>query len=96
MGNDVYCPLLAVTRNRESTECIRQSCGWWDSGGLCCSIKTMAEFQRLGTGRGIAALDQLQSSLDARLGDLLYKLDRLLVEPKGGREAGGVRFPGGE
>jgi hypothetical protein len=82
MGNDVVCPLSTEGEPRTAVVCVGPKCGWWDAQGKCCSIKTIAEFQRLDGSRVVTAVGELNNSLDARLGDLLYKLDRLLVEPR--------------
>ncbi|MBA7572945.1 hypothetical protein ES708_14732 [subsurface metagenome] len=100
MENDVNCPAVVMGGELAPKLCGGEKCAWWDSEGLCCSVKTMAEFQRLGCVRVANALNRLQEtlvrqldfgapgvtaglarlhdSLDARLNDLVYKLDRVI------------------
>ncbi len=82
MGNETFCPVGLLRVPAGPMSCAGGRCGWWDGQGKCCSIKTIAEFQRLDGGRIVSAVGELNNSLDARLGDLLYKLERLLVEPQ--------------
>jgi len=82
MAEVKYCAFLGMERNRESTGCMGDACGMWDDQGSCCSIKTIAEFTRLGMTNIAGGVDRMQNSLDSRLADLFGKLDQLLMSTR--------------
>jgi len=91
MGMECNCPVVVMGGRLEPELCAGEKCGWWDDQGKCCAVTTIAEFQRLGSVRLANSINKLHDSLDARLNDVVYKLDRLIVAPKVGPGVGGFR-----
>lgn len=77
MESDKNCPVVVMGGRLEPELCAGEKCAWWDTQGKCCSIKTIAEFRRLDGSRLVTAVGELNNSVDARLGDIVGKLNRL-------------------
>lgn len=39
----ILCPLSSLRKFSTGFSCQRESCAWWDEGGRCCSIVSIAK-----------------------------------------------------